>query len=209
MVEFFEQAIPGTVVSFWMRRVPRMDVFLGETEVTWDLYDIFVYGLDLSPSEQAAGLDAESRPSKPYGSPDQGFGHAGFPALGVHVHAAIEFCAWLSGRTGTLFRLPTVEEWTCAAGSAQAKGLRLREDATHACASRMANENGFFDMYDNVSEWALGDEPVVCGGNYLSPGLPEPVPFDPRWQETDPQFPKSRWWLADTPWVGLRIAADL
>jgi len=25
------------------------------------------------------------------------------------------------------------------------------------------------------------------------------------WNETDPQFPKSRWWLADAPFVGFRI----
>ena len=25
------------------------------------------------------------------------------------------------------------------------------------------------------------------------------------WNLTDPQFPKSRWWLADAPFVGFRI----
>src|SRR5690242_2414215 len=90
MVEFFDEAIAGTTVKFRMRRVPGFDVYLGETEVTWDLYDIFAYRLDLSQEDQAAGVDAESRPSKPYGTPDRGFGHAGFPALGVHFHAAIE-----------------------------------------------------------------------------------------------------------------------
>ena len=28
------------------------------------------------------------------------------------------------------------------------------------------------------------------------------------WNETDPQFPKSRWWLADAPFVGFRIVRE-
>ena len=30
----------------------------------------------------------------------------------------------------------------------------------------------------------------------------------PAWQETDPQFPKSRWWLADGKFVGFRIVCE-
>src|SRR5438094_730819 len=30
----------------------------------------------------------------------------------------------------------------------------------------------------------------------------------PAWNETDPQFPKSRWWLADAPFVGFRIVRE-
>ena len=26
------------------------------------------------------------------------------------------------------------------------------------------------------------------------------------WNETDPQLPKSRWWLSDAPFAGFRLA---
>ena len=29
-----------------------------------------------------------------------------------------------------------------------------------------------------------------------------------RWNETDPQIPKSRWWLSDGPFVGFRLVRE-
>jgi hypothetical protein len=32
--------------------------------------------------------------------------------------------------------------------------------------------------------------------------------WSPKWQETDPQIPKSRWWLADGRFVGFRLVCE-
>jgi hypothetical protein len=66
-------------------------------------------------------------------------------------------------------------------------------------------------MLGNVAEWVTSADgrPMVRGGSFTDP--PEQVSpvaratQSPAWNETDPQFPKSRWWLADAPFVGFRI----
>jgi len=30
----------------------------------------------------------------------------------------------------------------------------------------------------------------------------------PEWNMTDPQYPKSRWWLSDAPFVGFRVVCE-
>src|SRR5262249_11262535 len=86
------ETIPGTLVQFWMLHVPGGTIVtraaggrraavkvapfrLGKTEVTWDEYDIYAFRLDQTEEQKAQGVDAVSRPSKPYGAPDRGFGH--------------------------------------------------------------------------------------------------------------------------------------
>ena len=60
------------------RRVPSPEPFwIAKTEMTWDLYDIFVYGLDQPERTDESGVDAITRPSKPYIAMDRGFGKAG------------------------------------------------------------------------------------------------------------------------------------
>jgi hypothetical protein len=84
----------------------QVRVWIGRTEVPWELLDAFVY--EKADAAQPAGADAVARPSKPYISMDRGFGHAGFPAISVNIDTAQQFCAWLSKRTGRTMRLPTV-----------------------------------------------------------------------------------------------------
>src|SRR5439155_730769 len=81
--------------------------WIGKTEVTWDEYDIWAFRLDLTPRERSSGVDATARPSRPYGAPDRGFGHHGYPALAMTYFAAQTYCAWLSVKTGKKYRLPT------------------------------------------------------------------------------------------------------
>jgi formylglycine-generating enzyme required for sulfatase activity len=51
------------------------------------------------------------------------------PATGVNYDDAVDYAAWLSERTGSAWRLPTVEEWSFAAG-AKAVDTALGIDAT-------------------------------------------------------------------------------
>ena len=66
----------------------------------------------------------------------------------------------------------------------------------------------------NAGEWAtdLDGKPVLCGGTHLD-GVAGIIPgmrrrWTPKWQETDPQIPKSRWWLADGKFVGFRLVCE-
>jgi hypothetical protein len=53
---------------------------------------------------------------------------------------------------------------------------------------------------------------VVRGGSYRDPADRLGPGFravqDHTWNERDPQFPKSRWWLSDGPFVGFRIVRE-
>ena len=129
------ETIAGTTVSFEMVLVPKGQVlvngapaavgpfYIGRTEVTWDMYDVFALGLD-TPASRPAGSDGIARPSNPYGAPDYGWGHAGYPVISVTRQAAEAFAKWLSQKTGRVYRLPTEIEWLhVAALAAGPEGL--------------------------------------------------------------------------------------
>jgi formylglycine-generating enzyme required for sulfatase activity len=233
----YEQSIDGTLVTFEMVRVPggrvtvtdtgvarTVDVapfHIGRTEVTWDMYDVFALGLDTPP----AG-DPIARPSNPYGAPDYGWGHAGFPVMSVTRAAAEAFCTWLSRKTGRPYRLPTETEWALAASlAAGGDGLDPAERAalawwrdtaggrTHAVGRRAPDALGLFDLFGNTAEWVATEsgDLVTRGGSYRddagAAGPDARAIQDPSWNETDPQLPKSRWWLSDAPFVGFRLAS--
>lgn len=221
--------VPGTTVTFELVRCPPSDadqsvpaLWVLRTEVPWELYDIFTYRLD-QPEGQAA--DATARPSKPYVPPDRGFGHQGYPAMGMTRKAAEEFCVWLSSHTGITFRLPTATEWThLAQGGAgpfdpsdsdtRAWSTANANFTTHPVARKSANGFGLFDMLGNVAEWVMTDtrRPHAMGGSYREP--PESctptstMEQDRSWNASDPQIPKSQWWLADCSWVGFRFVTE-
>jgi hypothetical protein len=208
------QEIAGTLVKFDLVSVPggeangvKIAPFkIGRTEVTWDEFDIYAFRLDLSQEQQADGVEASSRPSKPYGAPDRGFGHKGYPALAMTFHSAQEYCRWLSKKTGKKFRLPTEAEWEHAARANVLKPEALpageaekvawywdtTEDKTQAVATKAPNAWGLHDTLGNVWEWCIAgaevekkDAPVVGivrGGGYLSKlptSTPERAPSKP------------------------------
>jgi formylglycine-generating enzyme required for sulfatase activity len=231
----YRETIPGTLVSFEVVPLPGGTVSIdgkpvtvepfqiGRTEVTWDMYDVFALGSD--ESKDRAGADAVARPSQPYGAPDYGWGHTGFAAISIARPAAEAFCAWLSKKTGSTYRLPTEAEWIHAATLA-AGGTTLsaeRRDAmawhrgnslakAHPVGKRQPDALGLFDLFGNAAEWvATPDGTLVTrGGSFRDPpervGPAARAVQDDSWNERDPQLPKSRWWLSDGPFVGFRLA---
>lgn len=212
----------ATVAALWVSK----------TEIPWDLYDVFVFALD-EPSDAAAARgttagappDAFARPSKPYVLPGDAFGHKGYPALGMSFLAAQEFARWVSARTGRTYRLPTEAEWVhiCRAGHSEpSPGVPLARGAWHAANSGdqtrpvgtlPPNALGVHDMLGNAAEWVVaGADSLVMGGAYDSE--PENVSCTarrrqtPAWNVSDPQLPKSRWWLTDAFFVGLRLVRE-
>jgi formylglycine-generating enzyme required for sulfatase activity len=235
----YRDSLPGTLVGFDMVPVPGGTVtvdgvaapvapfWIGRTEVTWDAYDVFAFGLDRNQPGATGGADAVARPTRPYGAPDRGFGHRGYPVISVTRAAAHAFCAWLSATTGRRYRLPSEAEWLHAADLAVGPGApaadrldRLAWHAansgqrTHPVGSKQADALGLRDLLGNAAEWVIPADsaPVVRGGSYRDPppsvGAGARAIQDPSWNERDPQFPKSRWWLSDGPFIGFRIVRE-
>jgi formylglycine-generating enzyme required for sulfatase activity len=253
--EPFVETIPGTLVKFTMVPIPPgaitvqvpaknaagqktgqmtsqvvqvKPLWVGKMEVTWDEYDVFLFRLDLPEAERQAGVEAKSRPSKPYGAPDRGFGHQGYPALGISFYAAQEYCKWLSKKTGKKYRLPTTAEWEylCRAGEKITYPLSAEaldkvawywdnaDDKAHEVGAKTPNAWGLHDTLGNVAEWCVDPEGVgyICGGHFMDkreqvhPQAREKN--TPDWNATDPQNPKSKWWLKDGPFVGFRVVCE-
>jgi formylglycine-generating enzyme required for sulfatase activity len=206
-----------------MVRVPGRNIMIGRTELLWEAYDAFTLS---NPSPDTVGrrlIDAVARPSRPYGAPDYGWGHRGFPTISVAREAAEAFCAWLSAHTGKTYRLPTEAEWdhvaALARGTATIDSLAWHagnsEGRTHAAASRRPDALGLYDLFGNAAEWVTTSDGqrVTRGGSFrdtasaIGPHA-RAVQTD-EWNERDPQIPKSRWWLSDGPFVGFRIVREL
>jgi formylglycine-generating enzyme required for sulfatase activity len=206
------------------KQVVVSSFYLSTTEVTWDCLDPFVYRLDLENPD--AEVDANTRPSKPYIPPDRGFGHEGYPAISITFRTAQAYCEWLSEKTGLTFRLPTDAEWEhAAAAGAESDLTRDQIDAlawhkgnaqaqTHPVKSRPPNAWGLYDMLGNAGEWTVAHDntPRLRGGSFTTPleqlNLSLSEKQAPSWNASDPQIPKSKWWLPDAPFAGFRIVLE-
>lgn len=218
----YTDSIPGTLVTFEMVQVPGRELWIGRTEVTWDLYDAFA--LSRAEPGGAGAADAVARPTRPYGAPDYGWGHAGYPVISVAYTAAEAFCRWLSTRTGKRYRLPTEAEWELVARIAGAD-LPGRVDnlawhagnamgTTHPVGARGADRLGIHDLFGNAAEWVTPERgrPVLRGGSFRDApadvGPSTRAVQDDTWNERDPQIPQSRWWMSDAPFAGFRVVRE-
>ncbi|MBL8859199.1 MAG: SUMF1/EgtB/PvdO family nonheme iron enzyme [Planctomycetes bacterium] len=230
----FHIAVPGTTVKLEFVPIPRdertpgaREYYLAATETTWDMYDAFVFAMDRAEG-QVDPPDAWARPSKPYILMDRGFGHAGYPAISVSYKGASEFCKWLAHKTGKRLRLPSEAEWehACRAGTSAITNLNdiawfkensavdMRE-TTHPIATKSPDALGLYDMLGNAAEWttSAAGTGVARGGSFKEPADAVTAiarrPDDKSLNRTDPQIPRSVWWLADGGFIGFRVLCEI
>ncbi|MCI0419034.1 MAG: formylglycine-generating enzyme family protein [Acidobacteria bacterium] len=205
--------------------------WMGKTEVTWDEYDLFAFSQDIKRKQQQGAdlakqpetektADAVTRPTPPYADETFGLGRAGQPALCITWHAAMEYCRWLSAKTGKTYRLPTEAEWeyACRAGSKTAYSFggdpaQLKDYAWYSqnsdgkpqkVGSKKPNVWGLYDLHGNVAEWCLDHYDPAFYGTFKpgSPALfPVLLPTDKRY----PHVARGGSWDDDAPL--LRAAA--
>jgi formylglycine-generating enzyme required for sulfatase activity len=163
---------PVTIRPFWM----------GKTEVTWDEFDRYRKERAVEFPEQneerlQKDPDAITGPTKPYVDETWGHGREGHPVIGITHHAAMEYCRWLSNKTGKVYRLPTEAEWEYAARAGTRTAYFFGDDPkqlgdyawfkdnsedpdtmariTHEVGKKKPNPWGLYDIYGNVTEWCL------------------------------------------------------
>jgi formylglycine-generating enzyme required for sulfatase activity len=211
----YKSTIPGTSATFEMVPIPageftmgtpdseknhrkdespqhkvRIDAFwMAKFEVTWDEYRPFMFHRD-------EGVDAVSRPTRPYVEMSFGMGLEGFPAISMTQHAANKYAEWLSAKTGHFYRLPTEAEWeyACRAGATTAYSYgddpaQLGDYAWFATNSngkyqkvgtKKPNAWGLFDMSGNVMEWTLDQYSLDFYGK---------SPLDNPWNKATKAYP--------------------
>ena len=232
---------PGREESDRPQRKVRVPPFyMGKYEITWEQYLPYVF-LDQAEvarfSNRLEGIvdkDGISHPTKPYGSVYRDRGEkAANPALGMSQLAAVNYCRWLSHKTGQPFRLPTEDEWeyACRAGSSAAyfwgaNPSRAREygwfvddagELTHPVGKLKPNKFGLYDIVGNVGEWCGGETAgagnVLRGGDFTEPATrlrsAARLLETDAWNDSDPLTPQSVWWVSSADFAGFRVVRAL
>jgi len=222
--------VSGGQVTIGGKSVTVAPFYIAKTETPWEAFDAFQASGEPSPpyDRTVFGPDAIARPSRSYLLPDLGWGHNGYPVINVSAENAEMFCRWLSSVTKKKYRLPTEAEWEMACRAdkpANWKPTKAEADqaawykpnskeTTHPVGKKAANAWGIHDMLGNAGEWAkdMAGKPVLCGGTFQDDlAMVSPATrryWAPEWQDSDPQMPKSRWWLSDGPFAGFRVVCE-
>jgi formylglycine-generating enzyme required for sulfatase activity len=154
------------IAPFWMEK----------TETTWNEYDAFAFAQAIARAGGGAaappsGADAITKPTPPYADESFGFGKGRQPAISMQYHAAMEYCRWLSAKTGKIYRLPTEAEWEYAARAGSRTAYSFGDDPSkldtyawhegnsgghpHPVGGKQPNAWGLHDMHGNVAEWVV------------------------------------------------------
>ncbi|MGO9913626.1 MAG: formylglycine-generating enzyme family protein [Isosphaeraceae bacterium] len=182
----FEMGSPDSEAHHAADEAPRHPVqiapfWMAKCEATWEEYDQFAFALDLKKKkrdgvdlakqvESEKKADAVTRPTPPYADETFGHGRNGQPVICITHHAAMEYCRWLSAKTGKIYRLPTEAEWeyACRAGSktayfwgdeaGQIEGFAWyvnNAEKPMPVGKKKPNPWGLLDIHGNVAEWCV------------------------------------------------------
>ncbi len=157
---------PVELKPFWIEAKPT----------TWDEFDEFWRTRppgqkeDVEP-EAPKNADAVTHPTKPYSDETWQHGREKHPVLGITYHAAMQYCRWLSLKTGKTYRLPTEAEYeyACRAGTKTAYSFgddpaKLGDYAwdndnsngdSQEVGTKKPNPWGLYDMLGNVDEYCI------------------------------------------------------
>ncbi len=211
--------------------------YMATHEVSWAMFRRWMYCNDLdqagvSPHDIAQLIEQGVRPSPLYQEPAQliDVPTDQRPAIAVSRLTAVQYCKWLSEKTGRRYRLPSIEEWRHAMklggglpenldDSAWHSGNRDYDDfgkpMTGLIGSKKPNAIGLYDMFGNACEWVTGTgvDRVVVGGHFFSPADRitedwQAVEDVEVWNATHPQIPKGRFWVSDFHYTGIRLVCE-
>jgi len=258
------------------RRVKIEPFWMSKLETRWNEYELFMFpglekgtnvaservlgelliNLGETPANDAGNPytgkegDAVSRPTTPYVEMSFGMGKDGFPAISMTHFAAVNYCRWLTAKTGHFYRLATEAEWeyACRAGSKTAYAFgddpaKITEygwfftnaDGKYQKVGKLKpNVWGLYDMHGNVAEWvmdaylesyakfpegaayvpSLTEYPHVARGGSWDDEVDllrssARKSSDASWKMRDPQLPKSKWYLTDAQFLGMRVVRPL
>lgn len=146
------------------------DFWMSSYEVTWDLFQLFLYreidAIGKKGNDFDLDIDGVSGATMPYVN----FNRPGHSVVNVTQYAASTFCKWLSAKTGNFYRLPTEAEWeyACRAGSnttynfgnseadlAEYGWYSKNASNAHPPGEKLPNAWGLYDMHGNVAEWVV------------------------------------------------------
>ena len=205
-------------------------------ETTWDEYDEFWRTRppgqkeDVEPATPK-NADAVTHPTKPYSDETWMHGREKHPVLGITYHSAMQYCRWLSLKTGKTYRLPTEAEWeyACRAGTKTAyyfgddpKQLgdyawfdpNSNGDSQEVC-TKKPNAWGLYDMLGNVDEYCLDryqkdyystlslDKPTLQPVNLPGPERFGHVARGGSWADDPPQCRSAARLASDKKWIKL------